>query len=414
MPNKDEKQYGSVVNPTGNNQSAYSQPTPTGQNNPDFLDKDANEYYSMLQNQSYKALLDKQVLAAAAKDNALKYTNNMMQRSGYGSQGVSESTGLGISNSYRNALAGYQNEYNTAMNDTAQYAQTFAMENRDKNYSSLYDALTATDDAGNSTYDYAGMQEILNRYGITRNADGSYNFDRANLSDAQKREIANIIAPLTKQYDTDEENARINEENARIQNERTEELRQYAKQLGYSDEELENTTFGGFDKDKLYDDENYEKATKIMATNKKIRDEYSNVLNQAKESRERYNQAMKDAGFTDKEIEAIKTKYPDEAEKYQVNDPEKLKEYAQMRKAYNVEINKKIEEYKEKYPNVSEEDIRKIVSKQQDKDITGKTLFDKYYNQTKGTSFLGLNWFTVALGDAEEKIAKKQEKKTKN
>lgn len=177
MSNKEDKMYSSAISPTNT----------APQTNQDFLDKDANDYYSMLKSQSYKALLDKQVQAAAAKDNALKYTNNMMQRSGYGSQGVSESTGLGIANSYRNALAGYQNDYNTAINE----AYKGALDIRNNARNDVYDAITAS--IGQEGITQEQLDSSLNNYGITKNADGTYNYDNANLSDIQKKMLNDYL-----------------------------------------------------------------------------------------------------------------------------------------------------------------------------------------------------------------------------
>lgn len=161
--------------------------TTNAQNDVNLKSDDAKEYYKNLQNQSYKALLDQQYQASVAKENALKYTNNMMQRSGYGSQGVSESTGLGIANSYRNALAGYQSDYNNALAKGYSDALGIDKENRDE----YYDAITAS--IGQEGITQEQLDSSLNNYGITKNADGTYNYDNANLSDIQKKMLNDYL-----------------------------------------------------------------------------------------------------------------------------------------------------------------------------------------------------------------------------
>ncbi len=169
---------GQIENP--NNGSGYKD---AFQETRDFNDEEANKYYENLKSESYRTLLNQQVQAAAAKENALKYTNNMMQRSGYGTQGVSESTGLGISNSYRNALATYQNDYNNALNEAATGAQDIANANRDESFDYLIGSI------GQEGLSKEQFDSSLNNYGITYNDDGSLNFDNTNFNKLQQQQL---------------------------------------------------------------------------------------------------------------------------------------------------------------------------------------------------------------------------------
>lgn len=78
--------------------------TPTGSGEED-------DYYTSLKNEAYKSMLSKEVQAANAQDQALKYVNNGVQANGFGTQGVAESTNLGIANQYLSGLRNAQTEY---------------------------------------------------------------------------------------------------------------------------------------------------------------------------------------------------------------------------------------------------------------------------------------------------------------
>ena len=81
------------------------------------------DYYEQLKNESYKTMLSKEVQAYNAQEQARKYTNAGLYANGYGTQGISESASLGISNAYSKALKDAQNEYDQSLIDIskAQY-----------------------------------------------------------------------------------------------------------------------------------------------------------------------------------------------------------------------------------------------------------------------------------------------------
>lgn len=78
------------------------------------------DYYQMLKSESYKELLSKEVQAHNAEQQALKYTANGLRGSGFGTQGIGESTRLGIGNALGSALRSAQTDYESAMQGIAQ------------------------------------------------------------------------------------------------------------------------------------------------------------------------------------------------------------------------------------------------------------------------------------------------------
>jgi len=78
------------------------------------------DYYQMLKSEAYKEMLSKEVQAHNAQQQALKYTGIGLAGSGFGTQGIGESTRLGIGNALGSALRSSQNEYETAMQGIAQ------------------------------------------------------------------------------------------------------------------------------------------------------------------------------------------------------------------------------------------------------------------------------------------------------
>lgn len=82
-------------------------------------DLDKN-YYDNLKNESYKAMLDSEIQASVARDQAMKYTQNQMNATGYGNQGLAQSSMVGIQNNYRNALADAAKQYDTSINEINQ------------------------------------------------------------------------------------------------------------------------------------------------------------------------------------------------------------------------------------------------------------------------------------------------------
>lgn len=76
-----------------------------------------NNYYENLKSESYRAMLDSEIQAGIARDQAMKYTQNQMNAMGYGSQGLAQSSMVGIQNNYRNALSEAAKTYQSSVNE---------------------------------------------------------------------------------------------------------------------------------------------------------------------------------------------------------------------------------------------------------------------------------------------------------
>jgi len=62
--------------------------------------------YEALKNISYKEMMNSKIQASAVKDQALKYSGNAINAAGYGSQGLSESSRVGVFNNFNNRIMG--------------------------------------------------------------------------------------------------------------------------------------------------------------------------------------------------------------------------------------------------------------------------------------------------------------------
>lgn len=78
------------------------------------------DYYQMLKSEAYKEMLSKEVQAHNAQQQALKYTGIGLAGSGFGTQGIGESTRLGIGNALGSALRSAQSDYESTMQGIAQ------------------------------------------------------------------------------------------------------------------------------------------------------------------------------------------------------------------------------------------------------------------------------------------------------
>lgn len=157
------------------------------------------DYYKALKDESYKALLNSEIQASVAKDQALKYTNQALQNSGYGSQGMAESTRLGVQNQYASALQNASNEYQSQMSSI----NTQQMEDqRQEDINNFDNMVSLLNEASGSNED---MDTVLGNYGIKFNDDGTWNYDQSkigNLSDEQKVRLETAYALAKKQNDS--------------------------------------------------------------------------------------------------------------------------------------------------------------------------------------------------------------------
>lgn len=136
---------------------------------------DTQDYYDMLRSESYKTMLSKEVQAHNAQQQALKYTGIGLKGSGYGTQGVSESTHLGINNSLGSALREAQNEYESSIQGIAQQERQ-AQNDEFESLTTLMGNATSSSQLGEmlSEYGYATMDDKGN---LTWNEEGMKGLD---------------------------------------------------------------------------------------------------------------------------------------------------------------------------------------------------------------------------------------------
>lgn len=171
-----------------------------------------------INDQSYRALMNAEIQASAAKQNALKYTQNQLNQTGYGTQGLAQSTNLGIENNYRNAMANAQNQYNTEMYNRE-------VEDNKARYSNLTSLLDSTYDENNNV-DIDAYRRIMGYEGATFDENGNADVSKMRLNNLDKEDLLNQYretleaynkgkTPTTKPYATTEED--IAKKGAKIQ-----------------------------------------------------------------------------------------------------------------------------------------------------------------------------------------------------
>ena len=123
------------------------------------------DYYQMLKSEAYKEMLSKEIQANNAQQQALKYTGIGLAGSGFGTQGIGESTRLGINNNLGSALRSAQNDYESAMQGIDQ------QEKQAKN--DEFESLTTLMGSASST---GQLLDMLGEYGYAKGLD-----DRGNV-----------------------------------------------------------------------------------------------------------------------------------------------------------------------------------------------------------------------------------------
>ena len=102
---------------------------------------ETTDYYNALKNESYKTLLNSEIQASIARDQALKYTNNSLRAKGYATQGLAESTNLGLQSQYQTALANARNTYQQSIdsiNEQQRNAETQKQNDEFESLTTLY------------------------------------------------------------------------------------------------------------------------------------------------------------------------------------------------------------------------------------------------------------------------------------
>lgn len=153
------------------------------------------DYYEMLKNESYKALLSKEVQASNARDQALKYTKNAVNANGYGTQGLAESTNTGLANQYLSALQTAQTEYQNDISDINKAQLEKKLETDNTNFESLTTLMGNCSSA-------AQLNKTLTTYGYMK--DGQWNQEKLNKLDENTR---NQLVTLYNMYNSELSNS---------------------------------------------------------------------------------------------------------------------------------------------------------------------------------------------------------------
>lgn len=173
--------------------------------------KNQDDYYNSLKNESYKAMLNSEIQASVARDQAMKYTNQQINAAGYDTQGLNQSTNLGIQNTYQAALknAAEAHQANMLALGQQQRAEDQALnEKYEAKNSQEFESLTAL---MSGAEDAESLNEILGKYGINPNAkitleDGTettgwqYGAGSEFLTDNDKRQLEILYSLQSKGY----------------------------------------------------------------------------------------------------------------------------------------------------------------------------------------------------------------------
>ncbi len=138
----------------------------------------SEEYYQSMKDNSMRALRDAEFQASLSKQNALKYTQNALNQTGYANQGLSESTALGIQNNYRNALLGAQQQYRNEIGDINRQQFEYNTQDATNGYNNLVNNMgVAVNEDG--TTDVDTLTRVLNngQVGIVKDENGNETLD---------------------------------------------------------------------------------------------------------------------------------------------------------------------------------------------------------------------------------------------
>lgn len=195
--NNDNKLSSSgTTNTQANASASMNTPAPSAsastQSETNNASNSSPSYYEQLKSESYRAMLNAEVQAANAKDQAAKYTLNSLRANGYGSQGLSESASLGINNQYQQALRDASNQYRNEL-------LTIEQQQRQAENSEFEQLATLMSGATNSS----DLQGILSEYGLWDVETGNWNLEEMSKLD---RNTQNQIRALYLMYNSQFEN----------------------------------------------------------------------------------------------------------------------------------------------------------------------------------------------------------------
>ena len=153
------------------------------------------DYYNALRNESYKTLLNSEVQASIARDQALKYTNNSLRAKGYANQGMAESTGLGLQSQYQTALANAANTYQQSMDGINTQQRAEVAQNQKDNFESMTTLMS------NAT-DKTQLDNVLTSYGIGVNTDGTLDYSKSNLDSESQKQLNVLYSMYGSQFNS--------------------------------------------------------------------------------------------------------------------------------------------------------------------------------------------------------------------
>ena len=156
---------------------------------------DTKKYYDALKNEEYKALLDSEVQASIAKEQALKYMNNSVNAQGFGNQGVAESTKAGVYSQYSNALHNANNTYRKSINQINEQERQALDAERDEEFQTLTSLM-------NNATNQNELNDIIGKYGVSIGEDGAFVYgENSNLSDKDRKQLEIIYSLMNKQLE---------------------------------------------------------------------------------------------------------------------------------------------------------------------------------------------------------------------
>lgn len=146
------------------------------------MEEKKNDYYEALKNESYKSMLNSEIQASVARDQALKYTNNALRSSGYASQGLSQTAYNGITNNYQNALQQANQQYQNDLTNINQQQRNEQKATGNDNFNSLTTLMS-----GASSSDE--LNQMLNTYGYGSFENGAFNWNGDNLKNLDSNSL---------------------------------------------------------------------------------------------------------------------------------------------------------------------------------------------------------------------------------
>ena len=156
--------------------------------------KDNSSYYEALKNESYSTLLQSEIQASIARDQAMKYTQGQLNAQGYGTQGLSESSNIGAYNNYMGSLNKAQSDYRNSLLGIKQKEQ----EAKEDEFQQL---ATLMQESGSSE----NLGRLFDAYGITVDENGNLGGDYFNSLDPQSQaQLKYLYGSYKNDYSTTE------------------------------------------------------------------------------------------------------------------------------------------------------------------------------------------------------------------